>query len=148
MNKVSVSTTVKGFSFSFLFSIVLFSFPFLFSPGSSVGNLVTFWHVGTWDRISITGIFPQFDFTVDEGKERLNPSREKNKGAHCRRKLDEKSWVTPAGPSNEFDVQNKWEENTHTQLLAGNVCLWSGCCLLLCSPLTFFPPRLGDAQKV
>ena len=25
------------------------------------------------------------------------------------------SWVTPAGTSNELDVQNKWEENTqHT----------------------------------
>ena len=22
--------------------------------------------------------------------------------------------MTPAGTSNEFDVQNKWEENTHT----------------------------------
>ena len=61
---------------------------------------------------------------VDEGKERLNPSREKNKGTHHRRKVDEKSCVTPAGTSNKFDVQNKWEENTdRTQLLAANVCL-------------------------
>ena len=52
---------------------------------------------------------------VDKGKERLNPSREKNKGMpHRRRKVDEKSCVTPAGTSNELDVQNKWEENTHT----------------------------------
>ena len=52
--------------------------------------------------------------TVDEGKERLNPSREKNKGMHRRRKVDDESCVTPAGTSNELDVQNKWEENTHT----------------------------------
>ena len=25
------------------------------------------------------------------------------------------SCVTPAGRSNELDVQNKWEENTHTE---------------------------------
>ena len=29
--------------------------------------------------------------------------------------MDEKSCVTPAGTSNELDVQNEWEENTHTQ---------------------------------
>ena len=58
-------------------------------------------------------------FTVDEGKEWLNPSRDKNQGTHRRRKVDEKtcvasSCVTPAGTSNELDVQNGWEENTHT----------------------------------
>ena len=37
--------------------------------------------------------YTEFDFTVDEGKERLNPSREKNKGMHRRRKVDEKSCV-------------------------------------------------------
>ena len=31
---------------------------------------------------------------------------------HRRRKVDEKSCVTPAGTSNDLDVQNKWEENT------------------------------------
>ena len=31
-----------------------------------------------------------------------------------RKKVDEKSCVTPAGTSNELDVQNEWEENTHT----------------------------------
>ena len=41
----------------------------------------------------------KFDFTVDEGKERLNPSREKNLGEHRRRKVDEKSCVTSAGTS-------------------------------------------------
>ena len=70
-------------------------------PDRSVGNLETF---GRWDVSSNpgaatrTGIFPEkkyicpttsgrrliiryytkFDFTVDEGKERLNPSREEN----------------------------------------------------------------------
>ena len=33
---------------------------------------------------------------------------------HRKRKVDKKSCVTPAGISNELDVQNKWEENTHT----------------------------------
>ena len=37
--------------------------------------------------------YTEFDFTVDEGKERLNPSREKNEGMHRRRKVDEKSCV-------------------------------------------------------
>ena len=36
----------------------------------------------------------KFDFTVDEGKEWLNPSREKNQGMHRRKKMDEKSCVT------------------------------------------------------
>ena len=49
---------------------------------------------------------------LHEGKERLNLSCEKNKGTHRRRKVDEKSCVTPAGTSNEFDIQNKLEENT------------------------------------
>ena len=35
-------------------------------------------------------------------------------GTHRRKKVDEKSCVTPAGTSNELDVQNEWEENTHT----------------------------------
>ena len=39
-------------------------------------------------------------------------SREKE-GTHRRRKVDEKSCATPAGTSNELDVQNEWEENTH-----------------------------------
>ena len=36
---------------------------------------------------------------------------------HRRKKVDEKSCVTfltPAGTSNELDVQNEWDENTHT----------------------------------
>ena len=54
---------------------------------------------------------------VDEGKERLNSSREKNKGMHRRKKAEVKlsSCGTPAGTSDALDVQNKWEENTHTR---------------------------------
>ena len=33
---------------------------------------------------------------------------------HRRKKVDEKSCVTPAGTSNELDVQNEREENAHT----------------------------------
>ena len=60
---------------------------------------------------------------VDEGKERLNPSREKKNGMHRRRKVDEKSCVAfllcvaPAGTSNELAVQKKMEEDTHTHTL-------------------------------
>ena len=68
-------------------------------------------------RTILSLVHKKFDFTVDEGKERLNPSREKNEGTHRRRKVDEKSCVTPAGTSNEPDVQNEWEENTqHTHV--------------------------------
>ena len=36
---------------------------------------------------------------------------------HRRKKVDEKSCVTPAGTSNELDVENEWEENkTHTHI--------------------------------
>ena len=54
----------------------------------------------------------KFDFTVDEGKEQLNPSREKNYGKHRRRKVDEKSFVTfllrdPDWYVHKPDVQNK-----------------------------------------
>ena len=38
--------------------------------------------------------YTKSDFTVDEGKERLNHSREKNKGVHRGRKVDENSCVT------------------------------------------------------
>ena len=63
---------------------------------------------------TIRSLVHKFDFTVDEGKEWLNPSREKNQGTHRRKKVDEKSCVTPASTSNELDVQNEWEENTQT----------------------------------
>ena len=35
---------------------------------------------------------------------------------HRRRKVGEKSGVSPAGTSNKLDVQNKEEENTHTHI--------------------------------
>ena len=63
---------------------------------------------------ALTPLEPKFDFTVDEGKEWLNPFREK-KLRRAPQKGDEKSCVTPAGTSNELDVQNEWEKNTHTQ---------------------------------
>ena len=70
-----------------------------------------------WRTIeSLVHKITKFDFTVDEGNEWLNPSREKNEDTHRRKKVDEKSCVTPAGTSNELDVQNEWEENTHTPL--------------------------------
>ena len=39
-------------------------------------------------------IIQKIDFTVDEGKEWLNPTREKNQGTHRRREVGEKSCVT------------------------------------------------------
>ena len=39
------------------------------------------------------GLYTKFDFTVDEGKEWLNPFREKNEGLHRRKKVDEKPCV-------------------------------------------------------
>ena len=44
---------------------------------------------------------------------------------HRRKRVDEKSCVTPASTSNELDVQNKWEENTHTH--TQNVFVWCPC---------------------
>ena len=89
-----------------------------------------------------SGLNTKFDVTVDEGKERLNPSREKNKSMLRRRKVDEKSCVTfllcdpPAGTSNELDVQNKWEENTYTTNNMGQVL-----CAFLPPPSP--PPTIG-----
>ena len=59
----------------------------------------------------------KFDFTVDEGKERLNSSRDKNYGKHRRRKV-EKSCATfllcdPVRYVHKSDVQKNWD-NTHT----------------------------------
>ena len=62
--------------------------------------------------------------TIDEGKERLNPYREKNKGMHRRRRVDEKSCVTfllcdtPADASDanltSFRINGKKTHTTHT----------------------------------
>ena len=64
--------------------------------------------------------YTKFDFiTVDEEKERLNASRDKNQGKH-RRKKAEKSCATfllcdPGLYAHKSDVQNKWDDNTHTR---------------------------------
>ena len=47
-----------------------------------------------WRTIKSLVQHTKFDFSVEEGKERLNPSREKKTGNHRRRKVDEKSCVT------------------------------------------------------
>ena len=46
-------------------------------------------------------------------------SREKVRHAP-QKEGDDNSCVTPTGTSNELDVQNEWEENTHTHTQ------WSG----------------------
>ena len=53
-------------------------------------------------------------------KERLIPSREKNKEMHRRRKVDEKLCATsllcdPGWYVNALEVYSKWEENTLTK---------------------------------
>ena len=58
-------------------------------------------------------------------------SREKLRHARRRKKVDEKSCVTflllscvtPAGTSDELDVQNEWEESTHTH--SGHQVRWT-----------------------
>ena len=66
--------------------------------------------------------YTKFDFAVDERKERLSPSREKNEGKHRIRKL-EKSCVAfllcdPGWYVHKPDVQNRWNDNTHTRARA------------------------------
>ena len=61
-------------------------------------------------------------FTVDEGKGRLNPSREKIQGKHRTRKVDEKSCATlllwdPGWCVHKSDVQKKWDDNIHNTLI-------------------------------
>ena len=62
--------------------------------------------------------YTKFDFAGDEGKGRLNSSRDKNEGKYRRRKVEE-SCVTflPCDPGwyvHKSDIQNKWDDNTHT----------------------------------
>ena len=83
-------------------------------PGSSEvpRNPLTRWDVSS---IPANGIFltkklendTKFDFTVDEGKERLNP-REKNEGTHRKKKVDEKSCVTFLLCDPGWYVQRTW----------------------------------------
>ena len=66
---------------------------------------------------------------VDEGKEWLNPSRDKNKDTHLRKKVDEKSCVTfllcdPGWYVQRTCVQNEWDENTHTHT---HLKEWTDC---------------------
>ena len=68
--------------------------------------------------------------------------------------MDEKSCVTPAGTSNELDVQNEWEENTHTH--NGNTQLnvfVCSCLVLICtysrrdtSKAAAKPPQTGPTS--
>ena len=62
--------------------------------------------------------YTKIDFTVDEGKRRLNPSRDENHGKHRKRKV-EKSCATfllcdPGWCVYKSDVHDKWDDNTHT----------------------------------
>ena len=45
-------------------------------------------------------------------RERLDTHRRRKKRRWMRNPVRPSSCVTPAGTSNELDVQNKWEENT------------------------------------
>ena len=69
---------------------------------------------------TIKSLVHKFDFTVDEGKEWLNPSREKNEGKH-RRKVDGKSCVTffLCDPGWYVQWSPEWmgrKHNTHTHI--------------------------------
>ena len=70
-----------------------------------------------WRTVIFRG-YTKFELAVDEGKGRLNPTPEKNEGRRRRRKL-EKSCVTflrdPGWCVHKSGVQNKWDDNTHTQ---------------------------------
>ena len=50
---------------------------------STSSNIIIYCYIGYKDEFTT-----KFDFTVDEGKEWLNPSRDKNQGTHRRRKVD------------------------------------------------------------
>ena len=53
--------------------------------------------------------------TIKSLVHKIRPHGRRGKGmAESFSKVDEKSCVTPAGTSNELDVQNEWEENTNT----------------------------------
>ena len=69
----------------------------------------------------------KFDFTVDEGKVRLNPPREKDQGRHRRRKVETSVWpysscVTPAGTSTSQTSRINGMTTT-TCVLAANVLI-------------------------
>ena len=58
--------------------------------------------------------------------------------------VDEKSCVTPAGTSNELDVQNKWEENTCVPTATRNNCYLTTVCVLFLVSASFFFCFFGD----
>ena len=63
-------------------------------------------------------LYTKFDVTVDEGKKRLDPSRDKNQAS--RRKKVDKSCVTfllcdPGWCVHKSDSQNKWDDDTPTR---------------------------------
>ena len=66
-----------------------------------------------WRTISLIRRYTKFDFTVDEGQEQLNPSREKNEGKHRRRKVKKPCGTfllcDPGWYVQKPDVQNKWD---------------------------------------
>ena len=83
--------------------------------------------------------YAKFDFTVDEEKKRLNPSRGRNEGKHRRRKVD-KSWVTfllcdPGWCVHKSDVQNKRDGNTHNTHTPDSVYV----CVVCSSVFTSLP---------
>ena len=70
-------------------------------------------------RRTIKSLLHKFDFTIDEGKKRLNPSRGKTQGEHRRRKV-EKSFVTPACTSTKLTPRiNGMTAHTHTHTHKG-----------------------------
>ena len=71
-------------------------------------------------RKQFFGGFTKFGFTVDEGKGRLNSSRDKNEGKHRRRKV-EKSCVTPAGASASLTSRINGTTYTHTHTCPGGL---------------------------
>ena len=94
----------------------IFIFPVQLTT-SRIGNLTQLIHT-----------YMKIDFTVDKGKGRLNPSRDKNQGRHRRRKLDPvwpSSCVTPAGASTSLTSRiNGMTTHTHTTLI---VLLLTNC---------------------
>ena len=92
---------------------------------------------------TIKSLVHKIDFTVDEGKELLNPSREKDKGTHRRRKV-EKSCVTPAGASTSLTSRINGmttHTRTHTRAYSMVPCIqYTVCSVISLSP--FAPENL------
>ena len=66
-----------------------------------------------WRIVIIVRGHTKFGFTVDQGKGRLNPSRDKSSGKHRRRKVGGEILCDPGWcVHNVSDVQNEWDDNT------------------------------------